>query len=51
MALFEDGQLKYEVYRTYVGDAASFDIQITGRARNYVSSLDNMGGVITVFEY
>ena len=51
IALFEDGQLKYEVYRTYVGDAASFDIQITGRARNYVSSLDNMGGVITVFEY
>jgi hypothetical protein len=51
VALFEDGKLKYEIYRQYVGDAPSFDVQITGRARNYVSSLDNMGGVITVFEY
>ena len=51
VALFEDGQLKYEIYRQYVGEAASFDVQVTGRARSYVSSLDNMGGVITVFEY
>ena len=51
VAFFEDGQLKYEVYRQYVGEDSSFDIQITGRAKSYVSSLDNMGGVITVFEY
>ncbi len=51
VALFKDGQLKYEVFRQYVGDATSFDVMITGRARGYVSSLDNMGGVITVFEY
>ena len=51
VALFEDGQLKYEVYRQYVGEDSSFDVQITGRARSYVSSLDNMGGVITVFAY
>lgn len=51
VALFEDGQLKYEVYRQYVGDDGSFEITITNRAKNYVSSLDNMGGVITVFEY
>ena len=51
VALFEDGQLKYEVYRQYVGEDASFDVQITSRAKSYVSSLDNMGGVITVFEY
>ena len=51
VALFEDGQLKYEIVRQYVGDADSFDIQVTGRSRSYVSSLDNMGGVITVFEY
>ncbi len=51
IALFEDGQLKYEIYRQYVGDAASFDVILTGRASSYVSSLDNMGGVITVFEY
>ena len=51
VALFVDGVLKYEVYRQYVGDAPSFDIQLTRNARSHVSSLDNMGGVITVFEY
>ena len=51
VALFEDGQLKYEVYRQYVGEDNTFDVMITGRAKSWVSSLDNMGGVITVFEY
>ena len=51
VALFEDGKLRYEIYRQYVGDANSFDITVTGKAKSYVSSLDNMGGVITVFEY
>ena len=52
LAVFEDGALRYEIIRQYVGDeASSFQIQITNRAKGYVSSLDNMGGVITVFEY
>ena len=51
IALFEDGTLKYEIYRQYVGDAASFDVQLTRNARSYSPSLDNMGAVITVFEY
>lgn len=51
VALFEDGQLKYEVYRQYVGEDDSFQVMVTNKARSYVSSLDNMGGVITVFEY
>ena len=51
IAVFEDGTLKYEIYRQYVGDAASFNVQLTGNARSYTSSLDNMGAVITVFEY
>ena len=51
IALFEDGQLKYEVYRQVIGDDPSFDVILTGRARSHVSSLDNMGGVITVFAY
>ena len=50
--MFEDGALRYEIIRQYVGDeASSFQIQVTNRAKGYVSSLDNMGGVITVFEY
>ncbi len=51
IALFEDGVLKYEVYRQYVGDIGYADIQLTRNARGYTSSLDNMGAVITVFEY
>ena len=51
IALFEDGVLKYEIYRQQVGDSAYFDVQLTRNANSYVSSLDNMGAVITVFEY
>ena len=51
IALFEDGVLKYEIYRQYVGDASYVDVQLTRNARKHYSSLDNMGGVITVFEY
>ena len=51
IALFEDGVLKYEIYRQYVGEETSFNVQLTRNARSYTSSLDNMGAVITVFEY
>jgi len=49
LALYEDGVLKYEVYAQLVGDADSFMIDVTSAP--HVSSLDNMGWVITVFEY
>ena len=51
IALFEDGVLKYEVYRQYVGEEQTFDVQLTRNAPKHSSSLDNMGAVITVFEY
>ena len=51
IALFEDGVLKYEIYRQYIGEAGYADVQLTRNARSYSSSLDNMGAVITVFEY
>ena len=50
IALFENGVLKYEVYRQQVGDADPVDVQLT-RNKPYVSSLDNMGAVNTVFNY
>ena len=50
IAVFEDGILRYEIVRQYVGDAASFPISITNNASSYVTSLDNMGYAITVFE-
>ena len=42
-------KLQYEVYRQVVGDAEEFDIQKTNTTV-WESSLDNMGGIITVFD-
>lgn len=52
IAVFEDGTLRYEIYRQYVGDdAESFTVPTMSRASSYTVSLDNMGGVIIVYEY
>ena len=51
IALYVDDTLLYEVYRQPVGDAQTIDVQLTYNARSHESSLDNMGGVITVFSY
>lgn len=51
IAVFEDGTLRYEIFRQVVGDADSITLQLTGKTATYDSSLDNMGGVITVFSY
>ena len=51
IAVFEDGVLKYEIYRQTVGDADSFNVQLTRNARSWTSSMDNMGAIITVFDY
>ena len=51
IALFVDGVLKYEVYRQLVGDAETINVQLTRNAPSHESSLDNMGAVITVFNY
>ena len=50
IALYVDGEPKYEVYRQYVGDANEFNVQLTGNLP-YESSLDNMGYIITVFTH
>ena len=49
IALYEDGVLKYEIYCQYVGDAESVTVDLTP-ASAHVSSLDNMGYVVTAFE-
>ncbi len=51
IAVFEDGVLKYEIVRQKVDTASSFEVEITRNAPSYSMSLDNMGGVVTVFEY
>jgi len=50
IALYENGVLKYEIYCQYVGDANTFTVDLTPSA-SHVSSLDNMGYVVTVFEH
>ena len=49
--MYEDNVLKYEIYRQYVGETNPINLQLTGNARSYTASLDNMGAVITVFSY
>ena len=50
IAVYQNGKRKYEIYRQYVGDANEFDVLLTPSA-SHVSSLDNMGAVITVFSF
>ncbi len=53
LAVFEDGVLKYEIFREYVGESDPFVVQVTRKTgvQNTVVSLDNMGYAILVFEY
>ena len=52
IAVFENGTLKYEIYRQYVGDdVSSFTVDVPQRASGYSMSLDNMGGVVLVYQY
>lgn len=51
IAVFENGQLRYEIVRQEVGNASTLAVEINRNAQNYSMSLDNMGGVVTVFEY
>ena len=50
IVVYENGNRKYEIYRQFVGDANEFDVLLTPSA-SHISSLDNMGAVITVFEF
>ena len=52
IAVFENGVKKYEITRQEVGDdVASFSVDINRLTNNYTMSLDNFGGLITVYEY
>lgn len=53
IAVFENGVLKYEITREYVGDAPDFQVSVSGArgVQSVSTSLDNMGYAITVMEY
>lgn len=53
IAVFENGALKYEIYREYVGDAENITVSLVGSSnvKSWSTSLDNMGYAVTVFAY
>lgn len=52
IAVYEDGVKKYEITYQQVGDdVASFSVNVKNNSNNYIMSLDNFGGVVTVYEY
>lgn len=53
IAVFENGVLKYEIYREYVGDTSEIQVSYSGSPNvvRHTTSLDNMGYAITVMEY
>ena len=52
IAVFENGVKRYEITYQRVGDdVPTFTVDINRLTNNYTMTLDNMGGVITVYEY
>ncbi len=50
IAVYQDGALKYEIFRTD-GGYADTTIDIPQGAKSYVASSDNMGGIICAVDY
>ena len=51
ICIYEDGALRYEVYRINAEDAASYDLPVPNPASAYTASLDNLGGVVMAYTY
>ncbi len=53
IALFENGVLRYEINRQYVGDAEAFQVEVVGNGnvKKITTSMDNMSYLVNVFEY
>ncbi|MDD3213881.1 MAG: M15 family metallopeptidase [Eubacteriales bacterium] len=51
LCIYEDGALKYEVYRVAAEDASTYTVPVPNPASSYIASLDNMGGVVLAYAY
>lgn len=52
LLIYEDGALKYEVFRVPVEDGlASYDLPKPNPASDYNASFDNMGGIVLTYSY
>ncbi|MEA4997932.1 MAG: M15 family metallopeptidase [Candidatus Limiplasma sp.] len=51
ICIYEDGALRYEIYRMEVENAESYDVPVPNPASGYTASLDNLGGLVMAYTY
>ena len=52
ICIYEDGALRYEIYRvTTDTTASSFSLPVPNPASDYIASFDNMGGILMAYSY
>ncbi|MBE5801137.1 MAG: D-alanyl-D-alanine carboxypeptidase family protein [Clostridiales bacterium] len=51
ISIYEDGALKYEIYRIADTKEASFNLPVPNPSSSYQASFDNMGGIVLAYSY
>ncbi len=51
ISIYENGALRYEIYRLPDTGDASFTLPVPNPARGYQASFDNMGGIVMAYSY
>lgn len=51
ISVYENGALKYEIYRIPMTAEPSFNLPVPNPARGYQASFDNMGGIVMAYIY
>ena len=51
ITVYEDGALRYELYRISGAEGDSFTLPVPNPASGYQASLDNLGGVVLAYTY
>lgn len=51
VSIYENGSLRYEIYRIAETAEPSFNLPVPNPARNYQVSFDNMGGIVMAYSY
>lgn len=51
LAIYENGELRYEIYRQAYADEETFEVPVPQAAARYTASVDNMGGVVSAYTY
>lgn len=51
ISIYENGSLRYEIFRIADTGEASFELPVPNPANGYQMSLDNMGGIVMAYSY